>query len=80
MTKQNDHDLLVRIDERVGAVITRIDKHSEQIKDLYKENECRKDWQQTADTKIKTYSAVATFIGGAIVFIADRIINWIAKK
>ena len=80
MTRTNDHDLLVRIDERMGSVIKKIDCHSKQIANLYSENNETKDWQRTHDTKEKMVIAMASSIGGFFVFIATRVIDWFIDK
>ena len=62
-----------------GTVIAKLNYIEDQVKgnqinirELCKENQKRKDWQENYDTRIKTFIGVATFVGGIIVFIVDR--------
>ena len=80
MNKQNDHDLLIEINTVVKYIKDKIDCHAKQIEFLSKENEARKDWEVNADTKIKLFAGIATFVGGIIVFVADRIMSWFVVK
>lgn len=80
MTKTNDHDLLVRIDERMTTIIKKIDCHSEQISELYSKDNDTKDWQANHDTREKMIIAIASGIGGFLVFVATKIIDWFVDK
>ena len=77
---KNDHDLLIRIDENVKAIKGSVAKNIKEIECLKKENQLRKDWQENSDTKQKMVIAIASGIGGFLVFLATKVIDWFVDK
>lgn len=66
-----------------GIVLTKLEyidkairKNEKSIFSLKNENQDRKDWQEDMDTKIKFSVSIATIIGGAIVFLTERILSF----
>ena len=76
----NDHDTLIRIDENVKAIKKELDKSIKDRTWLHNENQNRKDWQESHDTKEKVVIAVASAVGGFLVFIATKIVDWFMAK
>lgn len=66
-----DHDLLIEMRTDLKYIVATIGEHATDISGLKKENQARKDWQENADTKIKIYTAIATVIGGFVVWVGD---------
>lgn len=79
-TSRLDHDLLIKISTDVGYIKQSLDNHSQSLKTLATENQLRKDWQESADTRIKTYMGVATFIGGLIFFVVENFWRWLERR
>ena len=81
---QSDHDLIINIANDMKYVREFIHNNTQEIAFLKKENQDRKDWQESADTKIKVYTGlaatIATVIGGMIVWMGDRIVDYWIKK
>ena len=80
MTNSKDHDTLIRIDENVKVIVKDIARACKERKELYKENQIRKDWQENHDTREKMVIAVASGIGGFLVFLATKVIDWFIDK
>ena len=80
MTKTQDHDTLIRIDENVKVIKKDLKKACEERKWLMQENQTRKDWQENHDTREKMIIAVASGIGGFLVFLATKVIDWFVDK
>ena len=80
MPKSKDHDTLIRIDENVKEIKKELKQSCADRKELFKQNQERKDWQENHDTKEKMVIAVASGIGGFLVFIATKIIDWFFEK
>ena len=80
MTNSKDHDTLIRIDENVKVIIKDIARACKERDYLYKENQKRKDWQENQDTKQKMVIAIASGIGGFLVFLATKVIDWFIDK
>ena len=77
---KNDHDTLIRIDENVKVIKNDLRKACDERKFLAKENQKRKDWQENHDTREKMVIALASGIGGFLVFLATKIIDWFVDK
>jgi len=77
---KNDHDTLIRIDENVKVIKNDLRKACDERKFLTKENQKRKDWQENHDTREKMVIALASGIGGFLVFLATKIIDWFVDK
>ena len=76
----NDHDTLIRIDENVKSIKRElIQSHKDRVT-LFRENQLRKDWQENHDTKEKLVIAIASSIGGFLVFLATKIVDWFLNK
>jgi len=82
--KQNYSDIGREIStaEFKGMVLTKLEyietsiaTNQEDIGELEKANQDRKDWQENFATKSKIYIGVATFVGGIMVFIVDKLID-----
>ena len=80
MTKTNDHDTLIRIDENVKAIKTELKRAGKERSFLLKENQERKNWQENHDTREKMVIAIASGIGGFLVFLATKVIDWFVDK
>ena len=65
---------------KLGYIEKSIDNNQLNIKLLCDENQKRKDWQEDMDSKLKFAVGVATFIGGVIVFLTERVITFFEKK
>lgn len=79
-SKQTDHDLLITINEQVKQ----INKKLEDFCAKYSIHETRLDAvekeQLTMTTKLTTIAGVGTMLGAAIVFIANRIWEFLLQK
>jgi len=89
MNKQSFTDIGNQINtaEFKGMVLTKLEYieagiHINQanIKKLEDENQCRKDWQESFDTRAKIYIGLATLIGGIIVWVGDKLFDFFAKR
>lgn len=80
MAKITDHDLLIGIDKDIKYITRDIKRNRICIKWLKDENQVRKDWQETWDTKTKVYMAVASAVGGIIVFVVDKVWAFFSQK
>lgn len=80
MTKTYDHDTLIRIDENVKVIKKDLEKACKERKWLMQENQTRKDWQESHDTREKMIIAIASGIGGFLVFLATKVIDWFVDK
>jgi hypothetical protein len=79
MTDQ-DHDLLIKISTDVGYIRTELKQSCKDRKKLFETTNELEDWQSTHDTKEKIVIAVASAIGGFLVFVATKIIDWFMAK
>ena len=64
---------------KLGYIEEAVETNKVNIKVLCGENQQRKDWQENYDVRIRTLIGVASFVGGCIVFLVDRmgdIIDW----
>jgi len=68
-----DHDLLIAISTDVKYIKKNIQSNKDSIIWLKGENQERKDWQENWGTKTKVCLGIASFIGGIIVFITDKV-------
>ena len=73
MTNTKDRDILIELRTDVRY----IKKFVVENKKCIKENEDHivelKDWQEDWDTKTKTFVGIATFVGGIIVFVGNKL-------
>lgn len=77
--RSTDHDLLIEMRTDLKYVVSTIKKNSSDISKLQTENQQRKDWQETADTKVKAYMGVASFVGGIIFFVVENLWRWLER-
>lgn len=90
MTKQTDYTSMGReisTAEFKGRVLAKleyieasIDTNQVSIAELEIENQNRKGWQENFNTKSKIYVGVALFIGGAIIWIGDKLFDLFVNK
>lgn len=69
---ETDHDLLIKIHTDVKYIKRDVKTGEKTRKFLLKENQDRKDWQESSDLKVKIYLTIASFIGGIVVFLVDK--------
>jgi hypothetical protein len=79
MTDQ-DHDLLIKISTDVSYIKTELKQSCRDRKKLFEETNKLEDWQGSHDTKEKMVIAVASAIGGFLVFLATKLIDWFMEK
>ena len=79
MTK-TDHDLLTEIAIDIKYIKKGLSVNVKKIDWLNSENQERKDWQEDFDSKTKVFVAIATFVGGIIVFIGNKAYELFVKK
>ena len=70
-----------------GVVVTKLEyieraikENRASIRELNKQNQLRKDWQETFDTKTRVAIGIASFLGGVFVWIADKVFKFFSDK
>jgi hypothetical protein len=76
----SDHDLLIKISTDVGYIKKTLEAHCNQIIELEKKTNTCEDWRSGWDQKSKFITGVAVFVGGALVWIGDKLFNWFSRK
>jgi len=79
MAQKSDHDLLIEINTHVKYIRRTLCEHNKAIKRATKERQDLRDWQEKMDTRIGVFVGLASFIGGAIVFIVNKAWDWFDK-
>ena len=80
MTNKTDHDILIELRTDVKYIKRSVGGNTNKVEWLKEENQERKDWQEDFDGKTKVLVAVATFIGGIIVFIGNKVWEFFVAK
>jgi len=80
MNKKTDHDLLIEIKTHVKYIRSALTDHEIELALARKERELIKDQQQEWNTKWKVFVGVASFVGGIIVFIGNKIWELFVRK
>ena len=75
-----DHDLLIRIDSRTQVIEENLSKICTKVEVNTKRIDVSEDWQKDWDTKSKFAYGIAVFVGGALLFIANKIWEFFSKK
>jgi len=70
---KTDHDILIELATDMKYVKEFVTKNTKEIVEL-------KDWQQDIDSKAKTFFGMATFIGGIVVFIGNKLWDIFVQK
>jgi len=80
MKKQTNTELLIRIDERVRVLTTqmgkfckKLDTHEVRIDDVER-------WQKDWNLRTKFIVGAASFIGGIVVFIVDKVWDFFKSR
>ncbi len=79
MTKK-DHDILIELRTDVKYIRKFVCANKKNIVYLKKQNQARKDWQEDFDTKTRVFIGVATFFGGIIVFVGNKVWDFFMSK
>ena len=72
MTK-SDHDILIKMEVDIKYIRKFVATNKKSVVYLKKQNQKRKDWQEDFDSKTKVFLATASFIGGILVFVIDKV-------
>lgn len=64
------HEVTYKLDEKLSERITCVEERVNTVE----------DWQEGRDITTRTLVGVASFVGGAIVFIADKVWEVLSKK
>jgi len=80
MTKQTDHDILIELRTDVKYIKRTVGGNVTKIEWLKEENQDRKDWQEDWDGKTKVFMGIATFVGGIIVFVGNKLWSYFVEK
>ena len=80
MARMTDHDLLTQINTHVEYIRADLKLAKQERIDLRKENQERKDWQENWDTRYKVYITVAASIGGVLVFVINKVWDFLSQK
>ena len=73
MIKNNDHDILLELRTDVKYIKTFVKNNTKSIEGLNTRVNNVEDWQEQTDGKMKVLVGVATFIGGIVVFIGNKL-------
>ena len=77
---KRDHDILIELRTDMKYIVRFIQNNKKSVIYLRKQNQNRKDWQEDFDSKIKVFIFIATTIGGAIVFIGNKVYDYFIKR
>ena len=77
---REDRDLLVEIRTDIKYIKKGLNVNVKKIEWLNSENQARKDWQEDWNGKAKFLVGIATFVGGIIVFIGNKVWEVFVKK
>ena len=73
MIKSNDHDILLELRTDIRYIKTFVKQNTDNIGKLNVRINTVEDWQEQTDGKMKVLVGVATFIGGIVVFIGNKL-------
>ena len=73
MNAKTDHDILIEMRTDIRYIKKNVGGNTSKVEWLKEENQERKDWQENFDGKTKTLVGVATFVGGIIVFLGNKL-------
>lgn len=77
---ETDHDILIGLRTDMKYVVKFIKNNKRNIIYLTKQNQARLDWQQDFDTKTKVFIGVATFLGGIVVFVGEKLYDYFIRR
>ena len=75
-----DHDLLIVISTDIKYIKESVGQHGKSIGWLKSENQKRRDWQEDWNSKAKFLVGIATFVGGFVVFIGNKLWDLFVTK
>ena len=70
---RKSRDILIELRTDVKYIRKFVATNKKSVVYLKKQNQKRKDWQEDFDSKTKVFLATASFIGGVLVFVIDKV-------
>lgn len=80
MAEKKDHDILIELRTDIRYIKSFVTKNSGNISKLDTRVNGVEDWQEQADGKVKLLLGIATFVGGVVVFLGNKLWDFFMKN